>query len=377
MARDAAMPICGGNSLGFYNVDARVRISLGGCARWPDGDIAMISQSGSVAIAMNAIAGRVNWNLMASSGQEFTVTAADYLDYALDMPSTRAVGAFLETVRDPQGFIAALDKAAARDIPVVIVKVGRTEVSAGFAATHSGAIAGSDAAYDAVFDRHGVLRVDDLDELIATLQLVSRRRRAGPGGIASIHDSGGERELLVDIADRVGVPLAQISAATKARLAERLEFGLEPGNPLDAWGTGEDFQGIFHHCFTALVEDPDTAVGLWVTDVDDSSGYHDAYCQAALDIATHSDKPIALASLASTTEDRALVERMSTTDVPVLKGGRPQPGGGAPPARHARFPRPAGEPATAAAGGRDRQALARPAAIRRAARRGRGPRPAG
>jgi acyl-CoA synthetase (NDP forming) len=168
MARDAAMPICGGNSMGFYNTASRTHVSIGNRDVWPDGDVAMISQSGSVAIAMTAIAGRVNWNMLVSSGQELTVTAADYLDYALEMPSTRAVGAFLETVRDPGGFTAALEKASARDIPVVVVKVGRTEVSAQFAATHSGAIAGSDAAYEAVFDRYGVLRVDDMDELIAT-----------------------------------------------------------------------------------------------------------------------------------------------------------------------------------------------------------------
>ena len=323
MAREAAMPICGGNSMGFYNAASKTHVSLGNRDAWPHGDVAMISQSGSVSIAMTAIAGRLNWNLLVSSGQELNVTAADYLDYALEMPSTRAVGAFLEAVRDPAGFTAALEKAAARDIPVVIVKVGRTEVSAKFAATHSGALVGSDAAYDAVFDHYGVLRVDDLDELIATLQLVSRPRRAGPGGLASIHDSGGERELLADIADDVGLPLAAISEATKTRLGERLEYGLEPGNPLDAWGTGNDYEGIFRDCFEALAEDDDTAVALWVADMDDRSATHEVYCNAALHIAGRVDKPVAVASLASNTENRALTVRMSTTAVPLLKGGRP------------------------------------------------------
>ena len=162
-----------------------------------------------------------------------------------------------------------------------------------------------------------------MDELIATLQLVSRSRRAGPGGLASIHDSGGERELLADIADSVDLPLADISDTTKARLAERLEYGLEPGNPLDAWGTGNDYEGIFRHCFEALAEDPDTAVALWVADIDDRSPTHEVYCNAALDIADRFDKPVAVASLASNTENRALTQRMSTTEVPVLKGGRP------------------------------------------------------
>src|SRR4029453_4266110 len=85
---------------------------------------------------------RFRFSLAVSAGQELTTTVADYLDFALDMPSTRVVGLFLETVRDPVGFVAALEKARQRDIPIVVLKVGRTAESAALALSHSGALAG-------------------------------------------------------------------------------------------------------------------------------------------------------------------------------------------------------------------------------------------
>lgn len=323
MAREAGMPICGGNSGGFYNIAGKVRISMGGRGEKPVGSVALISQSGSVYLAMNSLVGRLNWNLVVSSGQEFTACAADYLDFALDMPSTRAVGLFIEVAREPERFVAALEKAVARDVPVVVVKVGRTEQSAKFAASHSGAMVGNDAAYQAVFDRHGVLRVDDLDEFVATLQLVSQPRRAGPGGLATIHDSGGERELLVDHAEDIGVPFARISSATEAKLEGCLEYGLAPENPLDAWGTGNDFERIFRDCFAALMADPDTAIGLWVADIVSTYGLHQAYCEAAIDVARRIDKPIAVATCSSVTEMEPLAVRLLEAGVPLIAGTRP------------------------------------------------------
>jgi acyl-CoA synthetase (NDP forming) len=180
-----------------------------------------------------------------SSGGEWATTAADYLDWALEQSTTRAVGLFLETVRDPAAFVAGLGKAASKRIPIVVLKIGRTAESAAMALSHTGAVAGSDAAYEALFDRYGVIRVDDEDELAATLLLLSHSRQPSRGGLAAMHDSGGERELMVDINARIGVPFARISPQTSARLAARLDAGLAPVNPLDAWGTGADCEPAF------------------------------------------------------------------------------------------------------------------------------------
>jgi acyl-CoA synthetase (NDP forming) len=124
------------------------------------------------------------------------VTLADYMDYALKQPSTRVVGLFMETARNPEGFVAALAKAHERNIPVVALKVGRSA-----AESHSGALVGNDGAYQALFEHYGVSRVASLDEMAAALMLFAQPRPIGPGGLATIHDSGGERALILDLAE--------------------------------------------------------------------------------------------------------------------------------------------------------------------------------
>ena len=176
--------------MGFYNDAGGVWAAGFANLREPrPGHIAFISHAGSVFGAFAHNDPRFRFNLVVSAGQELVTTAAEYLDYALEQVSTRVVGLFLETVRAPRQFAAALAKAAERDIPVVVLKAGRTEASAALALSHSGAIAGNDAAYEALFDRHGVTRVDTLDELAATLLLFAQGRRAASGGLAVIQDT--------------------------------------------------------------------------------------------------------------------------------------------------------------------------------------------
>ena len=138
---------------------------------------------------------------------------------------------FIETVRDPDGFRSALALANERDIPVVALKVGREERTRELVAAHSGALAGEDGAYEALFDAYGVSRVESLDEMADTLALFAAGRRAGPGALASVHDSGGERALLVDAAAAVGVPLAEISDETSKRMEALLDPGAAAGEP--------------------------------------------------------------------------------------------------------------------------------------------------
>jgi len=297
-AQAAGLMACGGNCSGFYNRVDKVHCTLGGGDRGSEevGPVALVSQSGSVYMGLLQTDGRLAFNLSVSSGQEIATTAADYLDYALDLESTRVVGLFLETIRDPKGFIAAARKAQDRKIPIVIVKSARTPSSAAMAVSHSGALAGDDAVHDAVFDDCGVLRCDDMAELVATLQVMSAPRLAVPGGLAAITDSGGEREHLTDLAERAGVPYSAIWPATTARLAEVLEYGLDPVNPLDAWGTGKDYASIFQDCMTALMEDPDTGFGLWVADIRDGELFRTVFTENAPAIAQVTGKPMAFAT---------------------------------------------------------------------------------
>jgi acetate---CoA ligase (ADP-forming) len=297
MARTAGLQICGGNGMGFYNLEHGLRV----CGFPPPpglahGSIALISHSGSTFSGLCHTDRRFHFSLAVSAGQELTTTVADYLDFALDMPSTRVVGLFLETVRDPAGFVAALEKARRRDIPVVVVKVGRTAESAALALSHSGALAGNHAAYQALFDRYGVIEVDDLDGFANCLLLFSQPRRVGQGGLATMHDSGGLRELAIDLASDHRVPYARIADSTKQKLAARLEYGLEPTNPLDAWGTGHDYENIFTDCLQALADDPDTAIAILCAETRTGFSLHESYGRIVQTVAARTDKPVLMSN---------------------------------------------------------------------------------
>ena len=321
MAREAGIVICGGNSMGFVNPTDKLVVS-GYMAKRPlsPGGIALITQSGSAFSALAYNDRRLKFSLAVSSGRELTVTTADYIDWALDQEETRVIGLFLETARDPDKFVASLAKAERLRIPVVVLKVGRTEMSAAFAASHSGAIAGDNAAYEALFARYGVLTADTLDSLAANLLLFSTVKPAAKGGLASIHDSGGEREMVTDLASRIGVPFARINHDTRARLAAHLDDDLKPNNPLDVWGTGRDFETHVEACFEALVEDPDTAVGVMFEDIRTGSYIAEGFTNAAIRVARRSAKPVAVVANYAALDHRDLALAVTEAGVPVIDG---------------------------------------------------------
>ncbi len=321
MARDAGIPICGGNCMGFYNDLDKVWVCGFPSPRQPlPGTIAFIAHSGSVFGALAHNDPRLRFALAISPGQELTTSAADYMDYALGRSEVNVIGLFLETARDPKAFRAALEKAAKRKVPVVILKVGRTEASATAALTHTGALAGSDLAYEALFDRYGVIRVETLDELASTLLIFSTGRQAAPGSLVSIHDSGGERELIIDLADRIDVEFAKISVGTKVEIAKYLDPGLEPANPLDAWGTGANFVPQFEACLDALLADDNAALGLFAADIRDNYYLSDGFAEAAIAAALKTTKPVALVTNYTQVRHDEIALRLTEAGVPVLDG---------------------------------------------------------
>jgi acyl-CoA synthetase (NDP forming) len=230
------------------------------------------------------------------------------------------VALFLETVRDPAAFRAALAKAAARGIPVVALKVGRGAAAGELVAAHSGALAGADGAYQALFDAYGVARVRSLDELADTCELLAAGRRAFPGGLAAIHDSGGERVHLLDLAEELEVPLARISEATRSRLAAVLEPGLPATNPLDAWGTGNDADAIFAACVRALLDDPDTGALALALDLTTEPTPDTSWTGLAIAAAQATAKPVAVLGNLASAVDPADARRLRAAGVPVLEG---------------------------------------------------------
>ncbi len=319
---DAGLLVCGGNGMGFYNFSDRVwACGFDTRDNHQRGNVTLISHSGSGMAGIVDVDQRIDFNLVVTAGQELSVSMDEYLDFALDQPETRVVGLFMETVRNPQRMIAVLDKAREKSIPVVVLKVGRTEFAARLAVSHSGAIAGNDAAYQALFDRYGVQRVDDMDELATTLIMFAQPHPIGEGGLVALHDSGGERQLLIDRANDFDVPLADISAATAARLEEPMDPGLPAVNPLDAWGTGSaDADRIMEDSFAALMRDSNAALGVVIHDRAPHGAIYAEYLDYMRTAHSTSGKPAFLVANRQGTGADPAVVTATREGFPVLDG---------------------------------------------------------
>jgi acyl-CoA synthetase (NDP forming) len=148
--------------------------------------------------------------------------------------------------------------------------------------------------------------------------LLSHDRRVRKGGLATIHDSGGERELLIDQADDYGVRLAEINETTRDRLTATLEYGLEPINPVDAWGTGNNYEGIFRECLTAIAQDPDTAIAAICAETRTGNTLHEDYGRIAEYARAHSEVPVIMLNNVGAIGDDDLTVRLCSAGIPVL-----------------------------------------------------------
>ncbi|MGA2211338.1 MAG: CoA-binding protein, partial [Acidimicrobiales bacterium] len=157
-AGGAGMELCGGGCMGFVNrVHGLRAIGYLEPCPLPAGPIALVTHSGSAFSALLRADRRLGWTLAVSSGQELVTTTASYLDYALSLPETEVVALLLETLRSPETLRASLSSCAAAGIPVVALTVGGSPGGRAMVAAHSGALAGDDAAWEALCDAHGVL----------------------------------------------------------------------------------------------------------------------------------------------------------------------------------------------------------------------------
>jgi acyl-CoA synthetase (NDP forming) len=317
------MAMCGGNGMGFMNLESKTRATG---FLTPDhlrhGPVTFVSHSGSAFSALAFNDRGIGFNLLVSSGQEVVTTMAAYMAYSLSLPSTRVLALLLETVRDPEAFRRELARAAALDVPVLALKVGRSAAAHAMVTAHSGALAGEHGAYEALFAAYGVHECRTLDEMADTMELFSSPRRVtGGSGIASIHDSGGERAMFVDLAEDLDVPFAKVSEATIAAIQDELDPGMSAANPLDAWGTGIDADRIFLTSFEAFAADPEVSVNVFCIDMTtQGEPYNEGYLQIARDSFDGVDKPFCvLSNLASAVSARE-AHVLRDHGIPVLEG---------------------------------------------------------
>ena len=239
-ARAAGMRLVGPNCLGVLVPRAKLNASFAASAP-PAGDLALISQSGAIATGLVewATVRGVGFSAIVSIGDSIDVDFADLLDYFAVDRATRAILLYIESIRDARKFMSAA-RAAARIKPVLVIKSGRHAQGAKAALTHTGALAGSDAVYDAAFRRAGLLRVIDLDELFAAAETLGRLTALGGKRLAILTNGGGVGVLAVDRLVDLGGELAAISPETMKKLDAALPPIWSRANPVDIAGDADE-----------------------------------------------------------------------------------------------------------------------------------------
>ncbi|MFJ4539271.1 acetate--CoA ligase family protein [Streptomyces tibetensis] len=227
--------------------------------------IALITQSGHQGrpvFALQELGIRLShW---APTGNEADLDSADFLSYFAEQPEVGAIACYLEGLKDGRSFLLAADRAARRGVPVVAVKVGRTETGARTAASHTGRLTGADAVVDAALRQYGVIRVDGLDELQDTAALLARARPPRADGVVVYSISGGTGAHVADLATGAGLSLPVLSEAKQAELHRWIPEYLSVANPVDNGGhpVGDE-RG--RKIIDAILDDP--AVGVLICPV--------------------------------------------------------------------------------------------------------------
>ena len=227
------------------------------------GELAFVSQSGALVTAMLDWArGRgIGFSYFVSLGEHADVDFGDMLDFLASDPKTRAILLYAESIESPRKFMSAA-RAAARNKPVIVVKAGRSPQGQLAAASHTGALAGSDMVFEAAINRAGMLRVNTLQELFLAAQTLSRFRTNTSDSITILTNGGGAGVMAADAAAHAGVKLSTLSETTLKRLDAVLPANWSHGNPVDIIGDAPVAR--YEQALRVLNEDPATGAVLFI-----------------------------------------------------------------------------------------------------------------
>lgn len=323
----ARFPLIGPNCLGVMSY-------RGGAALWAiatgvrrrAGSVGLVAQSGNMALTLMAASRGLELAHVVSAGNQAVVDAVDVMGFSLAEPGVRVIAAVIEGLADVAKFRRVAARAAERDIPIVALKLGRSEKAGRAAVAHTGSLTGADDLYDALFKQDGVIRVDDLDELMQTVALLAADRRPAGVGLGVFASSGGECGLLADLAAASGVELPELPAETRAALLDRLPPFANPLNPLDITASGWGNRDLYGDVATLLAAAPGVDIVACVGDTTRNSGPlaatgWDRMLDGLADARARTDKPIAVINTLTDVAD-ALTDALAGRGLIHLAGAR-------------------------------------------------------
>ncbi len=256
------MRILGPNTIGLVNLTDNIVLSASGAlemAHFPVGSIGVVSQSGGIlgALLSRAAARGIGLSKLISTSNEVDLELADFVDYLADDPATKVIALYVESVRNPEKFRQAALKAARAGKPIVAFKIGRSEAGAQAAVSHTGALAGADRMYDALFKQVGVIRAQAFSDLLDIPVALSTGRVLRGNRIAILTSTGGAGTL---VSDSLGVsgfetPAPDAETASRLRALQTGDHAALDRNPIDVTLAGLQ-PALLRGAIRALLDSP-------------------------------------------------------------------------------------------------------------------------
>ena len=293
--RRCDISLIGPNCLGIINTDPKYSLNATFARSMPrEGNIAFISQSGALGVAALEYAHEQNIGLskFVSMGNKADVTENDLLMALKDDPQTDVILLYLEDLADPEGFIKQA-KEITGDVqhkkPILAIKSGRTAEGAKAASSHTGALARSDEAYDAVFIESGVLRVETLEELFDYAQAFASQPLPKSNRVAIVTNAGGPGIMATDACIRYGLTLANFKEETTEKLKEGLPPTANINNPVEIIGDAKEDR--YELALKSVLED-ENVDGVIAISTPQMMTDLEAVAQTLVDTASAYDKPV-------------------------------------------------------------------------------------
>jgi acetyltransferase len=288
--RRSRLRLLGPNCLGLMNPRLGLNATFAGTMALP-GHVGFLSQSGAICTAVLdwSLRENVGFSAFASIGSMLDVGWGDLITWLGDDPDTHSIVLYMESIGDARSFLSAAREVALTK-PIVVIKAGRTAEAARAAASHTGALTGSDEVLDAAFRRCGVLRVEGIEELFDLAEVLSKQRRrpAGPR-LAILTNAGGPGVLATDALVRSGGQLAELSPSTQEALETVLPPHWSHGNPIDILGDADPER--YGQAIAAALADPQSD-GLLVVLTPQAMTDPTATAQRLVSLAAGSRKPV-------------------------------------------------------------------------------------
>ncbi|TDF62877.1 acetate--CoA ligase family protein [Cupriavidus sp. L7L] len=292
-----SMRLLGPNTIGLVNLTDNIPLSASGALemdQFPAGSIGVVSQSGGIlgALLSRAAARGIGLSKLVSTSNEVDLDLADFIDYLADDEATRVIALYIESVRNPESFRRAALKAARAGKPVVAFKIGRSESGARAAVSHTGALAGADRMYDALFEQVGVIRAQTFSDLLDMPAALATGRKLTGNRVAILTSTGGAGTLVSDSLGVAGfeTPAPDEATATKLRALQKGDHAALDRNPIDVTLAGLQ-PDLLRAAIRILLDSPSyDAVAVIVGS--SSLAMPDLMANAIRDCLPGSDKPV-------------------------------------------------------------------------------------